>query len=434
MNFFSKNKFLYCSIFFLVLFQTNGISQAFTPKFSACVLTPPAKVYPNVKKIAVLDFKSGNNNEEGIGDGTKIADYLTKVLIEESRGKIDDKTHFSGGTTKIFDVMDRSNILATLKENPQLGDEIDENEAVEIGKILGVDAVILGNCSYTWKDETDLSVYTYEGKTSRTYYRNRELNAEARMSVIDVYTGEFIGSNNGSVTKKASAKASTGYPSVNDVTAPEKLAQDGYRTIAYYLANYLTPTYRTKSFVLKNIKIKEYKQRAKDAREQLKLNNIDPAFQLYNAIYQEDNYNPRVAYNLGVIYEVGGDYKKSNELYEIALQLDSEEELYDQGLVRAKAGLKMLELFESINLNIVPHQFEAGDKKVLLREKVKIKGKRTERKSVFQDPDENSPVVQEVPGGMEFSVIEKTEDWVLLDLKIGGKQGYISRKNVKEGK
>ena len=196
--------------------------------------------------------------------------------------------------------MDRSNIAAMLQKHPQLGDEIDENEATEIGKILGVDAVIIGNCSYNWKDDTDLSTYTdKKGNTSRTYSRNRKLNAEARMSVVDVSTGEFIGSSNGSAEKEASARSSSGYPSANKVKAPEKLAQEAYRVIAYRLANYLAPVYYTRKFTLERVKIKDYKERAKDATDQLRLNNLEPAFQLYNAIYKEDNYNPKVAYNLG---------------------------------------------------------------------------------------------------------------------------------------
>jgi len=411
------------------------LGMDFSPKFSACILHPPQKQYPHIKKIAVLDFKSANNNEEGLGDGAKVADYLTKILVDEKRGTIPTKTHFTGGTTKVFEVMDRSNITAMLQKHPQLGDEIDENEATEIGKILGVDAVIIGNCSYNWKDDTDMSTYTdKKGRTSRTYYRNRKLNAEARMSVVDVSTGEFIGSSNGSAEREASAHSSSNYPSVNEVKAPEKLAQEAYRVIAYRLANYLAPVYHTRKFSLERVKIKDYKERAKDAIDQLKLNNLEPAFQLYNAIYEEDNYNPKVAYNLGTIYEASSNYPKALELYQTAHQLDKDEELYDQALARAKAGMDMLSYFDTIGIQIQAREFDPGNKEVLLREKVKIKGKRKDRKLVYKEPNESSTVVQEVPGKMEFSVIEKTEDWILLDLKIGGKKGYILRKDVKEGK
>jgi len=413
--------------------QILGIN--FSPKFSTCILHPPQKQYSNVQKIAVLDFKSANNDQQGVGDGAKIADYLTKLLVDEDRGIKSTKTHFTGGTTKVFEVMDRSNIAAMLQKHPQLGDEIDENEATEIGKILGVDAVIIGNCSYNWKDDTDLSTYTdKKGNTSRTYSRNRKLNAEARMSVVDVSTGEFIGSSNGSAEKEASARSSSGYPSANKVKAPEKLAQEAYRVIAYRLANYLAPVYYTRKFTLERVKIKDYKERAKDATDQLKLNNLEPAFQLYNAIYEEDNYNPKVAYNLGVIYEASANYPKALELYQTAYQLDKDEELYDQALARAKEGMDMLAYFEKIGVQIQAREFEVGDAEVLLREKVKIKGKRKDRKLIYEKPDENSAVVQEVPGKMEFSVIEKTEDWILLDLKIGDKRGYVLRKDVKEGK
>ncbi len=411
------------------------LGMDFSPKFSACLLHPPQKQYPHIKKIAVLDFKSANNNEEGLGDGAKVADYLTKILVDEKRGMVPSKVHFTGGTTKVFEVMDRSNITAMLQKRPQLGDEIDENEATEIGKILGVDAVIIGNCSYSWKDDTDVSSYTdKKGRTSRTYFRNRKLIAEARMSIVDVSTGEFIGSSNSTSEKEASARSASGYPSVNDVKSPQELAQEAYQSIAYGLANYLAPVYYTRKFTLERVRIKDYKERAREATEQLKLNNLEPAFQLYYAIYEEDNYNPKVAYNLGTVYEASANYSKALELYQTAHQLDKDEELYDQALVRAKAGTNMLAYFENINTPIEAREFTPGDKEVLLREKVVIKGKRKERKLVYKEPDETSLVVQEVPGKMEFSVIEKTEDWILLDLEIGDRQGYILRKDVREGK
>ena len=77
--------------------QILGIN--FSPKFSTCILHPPQKQYSNVQKIAVLDFKSANNDQQGVGDGAKIADYLTKLLVDEDRGIKSTKTHFTGGLT-----------------------------------------------------------------------------------------------------------------------------------------------------------------------------------------------------------------------------------------------------------------------------------------------------------------------------------------------
>lgn len=431
MNYFGKPYLLiFLLLFIFCLGQANGqLSNLGKPKFTACLLEPPAKVLFQYKKIAVLDFKSIDDNEPGTGDGAKIADYLTKWLLEEARGKNDDLVHTKGGTTKVFEVMDRSNVIATLKENPQLGDEVDENEAVEIGKILGVDAVIIGNCSYTSKDDLD----RYLSKETYYYTRKRTVEAEARINIVDVATGEFVGSSNGKNSQTDSKIETGGYPSEGAVDSEETLANTGYHIIASQLATYLCPRYVTRTYMIKNLNIKKYKQRAKGAREQLQLNNIEPAYQLYEAIFSEDNYNPKAAYNLGVIFEVGGDYNNASKYFDIAHQLDGEDKFYDEALARIKRRIEAVKELESFGIRIIPYTFETGNREELLRAKVKIKGAKKDRTPIFQDSSEHSSVIKRVPGGMEFSVINTQEDWILIDLAIGDETGYVRLKDVKTG-
>jgi len=402
--------------------------------FKVCLLAAPEKLYPNIRSIAVLDFKTNDGEESGLNSGAKIADFITHNLVDEERGIVKSRTHISGVNTKIYDVMDRSSVMAILNENPNLKSDISENEAKRIGELLGVDAVIIGNATYKYVDDKSSSSYRSEGKTYTTYEISRKLTAEARMSIVDVATGEFIGAKSGSQTKKDSKSSSKGYPSATSLSPPTKLAESAFRDIAYYLCNYMSPYFYSTKLPIENIKIKEYKQRAKDAREQMKLGNIAPAFQLYNAIYTKDEYNSKAAYNLGLLYEAVGDFINAKKYFDIAQTLKEENKSYEFALKRTEKEIKIIEDLAQFGISIEQYSFEAGNSEKLLRKKVKIRGDKSNRKPIYKEASLDSNILKKVPGTTEFSVIENLGDWFLIDLKLNNETGYVFIKDVKVGK
>ena len=62
--------------------------------------------------------------------------------------------------------------------------------------------------------------------------------------------------------------------------------------------------------------------------------------------------------------------------------------------------------------------------------RLEVKGGPDSRRSVHAAASEDSERLAMVPGGILLTVIRHEGDWYLIEL-IGGKQGFIHKKNVK---
>src|SRR6266516_608372 len=139
------------------------------------VLVPPEQILPGVKNIAVLDFPGQG------ADGRAFADLLTSKLFEKQRGiqlirttsLFGARSHTQEGTTlqqgaftDVFVLIERSRLAQVLQEQrlAQSG-LLDEAQAAQVGKILGVDAIVVGTVSFTVTDQPS--------REERTYTENR---------------------------------------------------------------------------------------------------------------------------------------------------------------------------------------------------------------------------------------------------------------------
>ena len=419
----------------IVCFLTTTLLQA--QRFKTYVLNAPEKRLEGVSKVAVLNFgntSTFSSKEAGTDLGSKMADYITASLVNESRGANEAKTYIQGVRTNIYEVIERSRLDQVLKEqNLQVSGVIDDNQAVEIGQLLGLDALVLGSLSYSYKDEKDYSKFTdKKGNTTYTYSIVRTVTAEARMKIISIQTAEVLGTKNLSLTKKDRKTSNKGYPSYSSLTSPHQLADACYQSIAGGFANYFTPYFSYKSFNIKNIRIKEYKNRANDAEKYLKRGEIDPAYKLYKAIFDEDNYNPKAAYNLGVLYEAVGDYEQAFAQYDIAHQLDEDDKDYTNGYKRMERMKILVQELTAIGINIQKYEFAEGGSNILAK-KLVTKGSKADRVLAYKDPNSGSEVLAKIPGGTEFAILEEASGFYLVKL-LGGKQGYLYAKDVRAEK
>ncbi|WP_108840681.1 CsgG/HfaB family protein [Aquimarina sp. Aq78] len=430
-----KNLFL---LQILVLGINICSAQLFKTTLKASLLNPPEKDIGDVKRVAILDFENVSNEEyktAGVDIGSKMADYLSAALLKEYRGKTGD-SYMNGGRTDIYAIVEREELEKILNEQELGLGDISDSKAVEIGKKLGVDAIITGNVSYSSKDERSENSYRNdEGKLIRTYSLTRTCSAEARMKILSVETGEVLGQTNGRSSSHDSTKSNT-KPRYDAVMSPDKIAEYACENIGYRLANYIAPYYNLHTFVFENVKHKKLKHRVKDAKKYVKLKEIDKAHQMYDAIYQVDPYNPQLVYNIGVLNEVAGNYKKAKELYSTAVNMDSENKAYVSGLKRAEENIELTEILAYMGITIEPHRLlEASDIEKILTERIKIKGPRSKRKIAYENPSEGSGELGKFPGGMELDLVKKTDDgkWVMATLP-NGKKGYFREKDVITGK
>ncbi|WP_159517026.1 DUF6340 family protein [Sunxiuqinia indica] len=423
--------------FIVLLFVlTPVLSKAqFGPQLKTYVYTAPEKTFPDIYRVAVLNFKNLGPyfyKDAGVDFGTRMVDFLTDNLLQEYRGGEPDKIYIQGAVTNIYKLIEREQLNTVMREqNLQSSDRIDDQTAVSIGKILGVDAIIMGSLSFDVKDERTTYQTKEKDGSKKTHYKlARQVTSEARMKIIKVETAEIIGSFTPKQALEDVAYSDKGYPSHSAVQTVNQMADDCFRFLASECANYCSPYYRYESFDIERVRVKEFKDRAKDAEDYMKKGEIDRAYKLYKAMYDEDSYNPELAYNLGILYEATGDFEQAYSLYGVAYQLDEDKNKYHKAYQQAESELALVSYLNEMGLDIKKYEFREGGASVLA-DKIKTKGNRNDRIPVRIKPVNGEQIVARVPGDLEFKIKNRLKDWYEIEL-LGGKSGFVHKSDVRE--
>jgi hypothetical protein len=169
-----------------------GISCAHRYTYQLCRLDPPFD-YKFIKEIAVLEFSNYTGTP---GAGKIIADRIEQYLINE---------------TDTYKVITRMELGPILREH-NLGDRgiLSSATAKKIGKIAGVDALLIGNV-HTYGIETKSWIET-SGFGYRTTVFKRTANVSFTFKILNTMTGEVAWSDTayGSFWRQAS-EDSLGY-------------------------------------------------------------------------------------------------------------------------------------------------------------------------------------------------------------------------------
>jgi hypothetical protein len=391
------------------------------------VLYPPEINLPGVKKISILDFDGRM--------GREMVDYLTAELIQEYRGTGGTTGSFlskgkpitnyqEGARTNVFSLVERGELDKILSEqNISNSGLIDDSQAAEVGKLLGIDAMLTGSVSYSSKDEQSTSSYTDQnGAKHYSYCTKRTVTAEANMKIINVNTGQIMGTTvqTKSVYDQKCDDKRSGLYSVEELA---KLCYDG---LATKLANYFSPGFLATEFEFEKIKDKEYKDKAKLAMDYIENGDLNNAFSIYKSIYDIDPYNSAAAANIAKLYAIVGNYEKALEYYSLAAEVDGV--TYNPSVQDARRKIEMANTLEGMGVFIEKTDFT--QRSDALAEKVTTRGSKSDKYDVRVNPDGTSDVVAKVPGDTEFTVIEKQGEYYLIKL-LGGKQGYINSDYVK---
>ena len=389
-----------------------------------------------MNQIAVLDFR-GLKKASG-GMGTFLADEIIDYLLREGRGitKVDGGlfksdqegvTLIQGGQTNIFAVVERSRLEQVLSEQG-IGAQglVNDAEAAQIGNLLGVQVILNGEITASHKDTRSKEEhYTYKDKKKVTYIANcvnRTVNVSSSIRVVDSSTGEILATRN---TEKE-AKDDWCDDSSGELRNVDEMIRSCASQIAWEFTNIITPRYQLEEFELEKIKTKKLKEKAETAAEAAEHYEIAKAYAIYHKLYESDPYNPKLLYNLGVLYEVTGDFEKANEMYEMAVSLKDEKK-YKKALNRYPDRASLLSFYENRDIQIEPYDFEAAaSDESLTAQKIKVKGKSEDRIDIFSESDFSAPVVIKVPGEIQLEVIATEGEWYLVKL-LGGKQGYIHK-------
>ncbi|MFN7925427.1 MAG: CsgG/HfaB family protein [Bryobacteraceae bacterium] len=170
-------------------------------------LAAPAGLAQRKKRIAVINFDYGTVHSyvgsifgADVDIGRGIADILVEKLVE-------------GGTYSVFERKAIDKIMA--EQNFSNSDRADPSSAAKIGKLLGVDAIVMGSITQFGRDDKTKTIGGFGNVTGRWGVGGigrKESKAVVAISarMVDVNTGEILLASTGSGESKRSGTALLG--------------------------------------------------------------------------------------------------------------------------------------------------------------------------------------------------------------------------------
>lgn len=302
------------------------------PKVKSRVLMPAEVNLKGYKHVAVIDFEGKRTT------GGNVSRWLEAALL---KAKV--------GGTPYFKIVTRSQLTKVLKEQEiQMTGLTDPATSRQVGKILGVDAIISGTIdgydiddgSYT---EERQKSYKSGGKTyTKTYYVNcteRRAYVSFTVNFIGVETGNIEISEPVSFQRRAHA---CGGARNTQLPPRSQMLKDCARVSIERFVKKITPHYvwqelklKTKddsaggSFLSKGSKEDKARQKQvneyiKNACEYAKHGDWDNALRIFHKAAELKPESPAVNYDLGVVYETTGELEKAKEYYERAARLKAD--------------------------------------------------------------------------------------------------------------
>jgi curli biogenesis system outer membrane secretion channel CsgG len=165
----------------------------------------PVSLHAQKRRIAVMSLDVSPDARQkaqqmGIGNdlGTGLSDLVIKGLVTDGK----------------YTVVERAALDKIIKEqNFSNSDRADPNTAVKLGKLAGVDAIVIGSVTqFSGETETkgsgpvNVHGFTIPGQKTQTFTVN--VGVTARM--IDTSTGTIFASASGTGTAKTTKKSTTG--------------------------------------------------------------------------------------------------------------------------------------------------------------------------------------------------------------------------------
>jgi hypothetical protein len=459
-----------------------GSDTAVAQDLKCFILTPPDQVMDGVHQIAVADFivtsrhesdskpagkknidkilgtiekVAGSGNQGGpqpfADAGKKLADLLIADMVESERGikdvgsgflglkRKEGKSFQDGARTNVFVVVERQRMEQILEEM-KLGQSglVDESQAAQVGKLLGVDAIITGQVNAAVKDTWDTETRTItkgSGKNKveekkEVWCNKRVATVSATIRIVNVETGQLIGTRE--ATNRQEAKNCDG-DNTKELPPADQSIDLCLQAVAKQLINYYMPHFEQKKFEFAKIEGRDYKRQADAAKESIEDYDLHTAYINYSAILDQDPYNHAALFNLGVLHEVVGNYQSAVEKYKTAATLISKEDKYRKALQRVEKQEKYWELLRGLGLELKEYDFTvtAEQTSAAMIPKVQILGSGSDRTALYEKPDPASKVMMRVPGGIELEVTTRAGEWYQVKL-LDGRLAYVAEDDVKE--
>tara|TARA_R110002050_G_scaffold109799_1_gene221390 strand:+ start:119446 stop:120741 length:1296 start_codon:yes stop_codon:yes gene_type:complete len=409
-----------------------------TAQLNCYSLKAPEKTIEGMQKLAIMNFENRKDVNwrytSSVNDyGSQLADYMIAKLLEEHRGVYArGENYMERYKTNVYTVIERSELDKIMAEQ-SLGASgaVSDGDAADVGKLLGLDVIITGGYStdVSSSAKTSSSKNSKTGKVTYTHSAVKKAVIEVTMKIISVETGQIL-----SMTTKTKTQKSTASSSKSQSDARGKLPSDqtiisnGMKAISLDLVSYFTPVFVFQGLDVEKPKVKDYKADFKEAKKEVKENNLSAAFAIVKKVYDADPYDAAMAHNMGVLYEAVGNYDQALTYHNTAYELD-DSKAHKKSVERALNSKEALEELGKLGVEITPYVFDASAGEKLNVEKVTTAGKKKDRIEVYTEPNKGADVAVKVPGDTEFEVLGKEGSWVKIKL-LGGKEGWVNKSDL----
>jgi hypothetical protein len=326
------------------LMGTLGIllSCGVAPVVTVNVLKPASLHLPGIKKIAIADLQGPNRS------GTQIATLAQSMIMQ----------------TGHFDVMERDKLRRVLEEqNLGMAGIVDASTAAEIGKLLGVQALIFGEVA-TYEIEPDKEITRMvkqrrgtgkyhdveekDKKTGKMKKVKKEITEEVwvprkrwvrkgtvaiNFRVVDVETGRLLAAHSDSKSydsEKEKTSFLQRYSDKQNLKPEGEILADLSKAICEKFARMVAPYYSEESRKLESGK-GSIKVGVKYATAGL----WPEAIEAWKQAVLEMPEEPAAYYNLGLGMEIQGDLDRAEALYQAAIKL-KQKDLYMKAVAHVR--------------------------------------------------------------------------------------------------
>jgi curli biogenesis system outer membrane secretion channel CsgG len=420
---------LYTSISLFVVAAALLPTATKADEIKAFVLHPPEKIFEGIETVAVLDFKDKTGRYSNKGEA--LADYIITALLNENRGMHKEDNLFgadvravtfqAGARTDVYSIIERSRLSQIMQEQGlSTGDLFDDSKAVELGNLLGAQALVTGSLNYTFEDKSYKENTLWSKKPQPCI--ERKAKTTVRFRILDIETSQILGSS----TAKGGAKSKKCGDDRSDIKPLEELFERSLQEAGIGVANYFSPRFTWETFDLRGEGSKSFQILYDQAGAAAKDLDIDRAYQYYLQAYKKDEFFTKTLYNLGVLNEIAGNYERALNYYDEALMLRGKkgDAKTEKAAARAERGLAALAYFKMMGIDISPHVFPDPSSDPRAETYVLLAGEEGTRCEVFKAPDLGSEVVWELPIGARLKVVEETDEWFKVDVGRRG-TGYV---------
>ena len=466
----------------ILVLPVLAVAQETAVELEYLTLRPPSNELVGVQTVAVIDFQIVGRTALGLHAGMVLADALTAALTNERRirrseswvlsaaaeatedavegllrfsapesvtkglsrsvgglfGGDDDEKEKRGEparrdapleigwtTTQVFKVTDRSTVVqASNQLGVAQGATLAAEQQQTMGERLGAAAIIGG--TITRLDDARDSRFSQ----GRENCFQREVIIRVSMQVVETSSGLVL-SHPEAVEQTVSDQA-CGNNGYQDLRAHEELLDDAIDAAADRLADEISPYLEAVPVKLVEI-VGDGSSEAEEAAELVVEGDLATAYILYAGLMENDAFNPELAYNVGALNEVVGNFGAAAERYRYAAGLDANSELYRDAVARAEMenGRRQMWIALGMDVQDVAWPDQASGAAAEAGDQLMTAGDRSDRHTVYASPDTKSEKIAEIPGGITLTLGSRSEsgDWLEVELP-NGSSGWLQRASV----